>query len=71
MWFELGKEDIKLVSQSLEDEEINCLPLVQQIMFKIIGVVNKEPGRSDLVDTFRSVVVTIEKLISETTDYNE
>ncbi len=70
MWFELRKEDIELVSNSLESEEIECLPQAQQIMLKIVGAVNKEPGRADLVDTFKAVVATLDKLISETKDYN-
>ena len=68
MWFELRKEDIELVCNSLESEEIKCLPLVYQIMQKIVGAVDKEPGRADLVDTFKAVAATIDKIISETKD---
>ncbi len=70
MWFELRKEDIELVSNSLESDEIKCLSQAYQIMQKIVGVINKEPGQADLVDTFKAVAATIDKLISETKDYN-
>lgn len=70
MWFELRKEDFELVIKSLESEEIKGLPQAYQVMQKIAGIVNKEPGRADLVDTFKAVAATIDKLISETKDYN-
>ena len=70
MWFELRKEDIELVSNSLECEEIKCLPQAYQIMQKIVGAVNKEPGRADLVDTFMAVAATLDKLILETKNNN-
>lgn len=70
MCFDLSQEDIELVSDRLESEEIKCLPQAYQIMQKIAGAINKEPGRADLVDTFMAVAATIDKLILETKENN-
>ena len=61
--FELTKEDFERIITSLDENEKNCLPFTYGILHKIAGIIN-EPysGRSELVDSFRSMASIILEL---------
>lgn len=69
--FELTNEDVERIILNLDETEKNSLLIAYSILQKIVGIlIEPYSGRSEMVDIFRSVALTLSK-ISEKANKNE